>query len=56
MSRGRPLKEDAKRRQFRVRMTDEEYYKLKELAESSDRTCSDVIRDAINLMYELSKS
>jgi len=56
MPRGRPLKEDAKRKLFRVRMTDEEYYKLKELAESSDRTCSDVIRDAIELLYEMANS
>lgn len=56
MSRGRPLKEEARRRLVKVRLSDDEFSKLCELAEDADETLSRTIRDAINLMYELSKS
>ena len=56
MSRGRPWMEDSRRRLVKVRLNDDEFSKLCELAEDTDKTLSKTIRDAINLMYELSKS
>lgn len=56
MPRGRPLKEEARRRLVKVRLSDDEFSKLCKLAEDTDKTLSKTIRDAINLMYELSKS
>lgn len=56
MPRGRPFKEDARRRLVKVRLSDDEFSKLCELAEDGDETLSRTIRDAINLMYEMSKS
>lgn len=56
MPRGRPWREDSRRRLVKVRLSDNEFSKLCELAEEYDKTLSKTIRDAINLMYELSKS
>ena len=56
MPRGRPGMKDSRRRLVKVRLNDDEFSKLCELAEDTDKTLSKTIRDAINLMYEMSKS
>lgn len=56
MPRGRPLKEDARHRLVRVRMTEEEYERLMQLSKDSDKTASEVIRDSVKLLYELAST
>lgn len=50
--RGRPIKEDARRREYRLRMTDNEYEQLEQMSEQSGITMADVIRESLSL-YKL---
>lgn len=45
MARGRPKKADPKSKYVRIRMTEEEYGKLRTQAEKKGCTMSDVIRE-----------
>lgn len=53
--RGRPLKEDAKRKQFRIRMTDEQAEMLNFTSERLGVSKTDVILKALNIQYNLAK-
>lgn len=53
--RGRPLKENAKRDQYRIRMTSKERDTLRWLAIQRDTNEADVIRDALKMLENLEK-
>lgn len=53
--RGRPLKEDTKRDQYRIRMTSRERDTLRWLAIQRDTSEADVIRDALKMLENLEK-
>lgn len=50
--RGRPIKKDARRVQFRLRMNDHENTMLKSICEYTGLTRPDVLRIALERMYE----
>jgi hypothetical protein len=50
--RGRPIKENARRVQFRLRMNDRENSMLKSICEYTGLTRPDVLRIALERMYE----
>lgn len=52
VKRGRPIKEDARRREYRLRMTDNEYEQLEQMSEQSGITMADIIRESLSL-YKL---
>lgn len=53
--RGRPKKTDAKRKQYRIRMSDEEMHKLKFISEKTGQSSADVIREGLRMYYNLTK-
>lgn len=54
--RGRPPKNDSKNRQYRLRMTQEEYENLEKLAAQNGVTMSDILRTGIELLCVLDKN
>lgn len=53
--RGRPKKTDTKRKQYRIRMSDEEMRKLKFVSEKTGQSSADVIREGLRMYYNLTK-
>ena len=54
--KGRPPKNDSKNRQYRLRMTQEEYENLEKLAAQNGVTMSDILRTGIELLCVLDKN
>lgn len=52
MKTGRPKLENARTRQYRLRLNDEEYEKLSYLSEKTGRSVSDILRFGVELQYE----
>lgn len=48
--RGRPLKEDAKRGQYRIRLSEEEENLLERMAEELGMTKADTLRQGLRLL------
>lgn len=53
--RGRPTKKDAKRRAYKVRLSDEEAKKMAFIAYKTDQNVSEILRKGIDLQYEIAK-
>ena len=51
----RPKSDDPRTEQYRLRMTPEEMDKLNYCCEKLDKKKSEIIREGIDLMYELAK-
>ena len=52
MKTGRPKLENARTRQYRLRLNDEEHEKLSYLSEKTGRSVSDILRFGVELQYE----
>lgn len=52
---GRPKKENKKNRRVIVRLSNDEYRKLDCLRYSNSKNSSEIIRDALDLYYEMNK-
>lgn len=52
MKTGRPKLENARTRQYRLRLNDEEYEKLSYLSEKTGKSVSDILRFGVELQYE----
>lgn len=52
MKTGRPKLENARTRQYRLRLNDEEYEKLSYLSEKTGNSVSDILRFGVELQYE----
>ena len=52
-ARGRPIKDEAKNKQYRIRLSDEELDKLNYLSFETNKSKADVIRDALKMYYNL---
>lgn len=55
-TKGRPKKEDARKGQYRLRMSAEEVMKLNYISEVTGRSKADVLRDAIRMSYNLERT
>lgn len=55
MSRGRPLKDGARRSEVKVRLTDEEREMLDFMSATDGKNMSDIIRDSIKMYHNLVK-
>ena len=53
--RGRPAKNEAKKNQYRIRMTDEDASALEYLSEKLGLSKADVIRKGLKILLNLSK-
>lgn len=49
---GRPKLENARSKQYRLRLNDEEYEKLKALSEKTGKSVSDILRFGVDLICE----
>lgn len=49
---GRPKLENARSRQYRLRLNDEEFEKLKALSEKTGKSVSDILRFGVDLICE----
>lgn len=52
MKTGRPKLENARTRQYRLRLNDEEYEKLSYLSEKTGKSVSDILRFGVELQYK----
>lgn len=52
MKTGRPKLENARTKQYRLRLNDEEYEKLSYLSEKTGRSVSYILRFGVELQYE----
>lgn len=52
MKTGRPKLENARTRQYRLRLNDEEYEKLSYLSEKTGNSVSDILRFGVELQNE----
>ena len=50
---GRPLKEDAKRKQITIRFDDGEYARLTGYASKSGKALTQVVREGLELLYQM---
>ena len=51
--RGRPIKEDAKRRAFNLRLTDDEAVMLNILSSETGKTMTEILRKGLEMQYKL---
>lgn len=51
--RGRPKEEGARRRQYRLLMTDEEFDELTKLSKLTNKSKSDYVRESLRMMKNL---
>lgn len=49
---GRPPKENSKKNQVTIRLTDEEYSRLTEYASKSKKALTQVLREGVELLYK----
>ena len=52
---GRPPKVDSRKRKYQLRMTQEEYEKLEYLSIQKGKTMSDILREGIEMIYNLER-
>lgn len=50
MKMGRPKLENARTKQYRLRLNDEEYERLMDLSEKSGKSVSDILRFGVDLL------
>lgn len=53
--RGRPLKEDSKHNQYRLRMTEKDFEMLEYMADKKGLSKADIIRNSLHMYYSLLK-
>ena len=53
---GRPPLKNARKRQYRIRLNDEEYEKILYLMDTQNSKISDIIRKGIDIQYNLERS
>lgn len=55
ISKGRPLSENARRNRLAIRLNDNEYEQLKEIADKKNTSASEVIRELIKDLIKKGK-
>lgn len=53
---GRPPLKDARKRQYRLRLNDEEYEKILYLMDAQNSKISDILRKGIDIQYNFERS
>ena len=53
---GRPKLENARRRQYRLRLNDEEFEKILYLMDTQNKKVSEILRHGIDIQYNLARA
>lgn len=53
--RGRPVKDEARKRQYRLRLSEEEEAKLNYIQKKEGKTKAEILREGLDVMYRVAK-
>lgn len=56
MKKGRPKKENARKRQYRLRLNDEEYEKILYLMDTQNMKVAEILRKGVDILYNFERS